>query len=233
MKTQLIVSCEHGGNRVPTRYADLFHGCRRVLASHRGYDPGSLELGRTLARRLHAPLYASTTTRLLVELNRSVGHARLFSEFTAALDKSRQRQLLSQHYYPHRNRVEAAIASCTAGSEFALHLSVHTFTPQLNGQIRHADIGLLYDPLRVGEKQICHHWRRCLLEVRGDLRLRRNYPYLGKADGFTTHLRRQFTVDQYAGIELEVNQQWLRNRKSWQQLVNDITQSLAMVLAAV
>ena len=32
-----------------------------------------------------------------------------------------------------------------------------------------------------------------------------NYPYLGKADGFTTSLRQEFQ-ERYIGIELELNQ---------------------------
>ena len=38
-----------------------------------------------------------------------------------------------------------------------------------------------------------------------ELSVRFNYPYLGKADGFPTYLRKLFP-DNYSGIELEVNQ---------------------------
>jgi len=37
------------------------------------------------------------------------------------------------------------------------------------------------------------------------LRVRRNYPYRGAADGLTTHLRRQLGP-RYLGVELEINQ---------------------------
>ncbi len=36
----IVITCEHGGNRVPKLYRELFHGQRRLLESHRGYDPG-------------------------------------------------------------------------------------------------------------------------------------------------------------------------------------------------
>ena len=39
-----------------------------------------------------------------------------------------------------------------------------------------------------------------------ELRVRRNYPYAGKGDGLTSHLRVRFTPGDYVGIELEVNQ---------------------------
>ena len=41
-----LITCEHGGNRIPPRYRDLFAGCEALLQSHRGYDPGALTLAR-------------------------------------------------------------------------------------------------------------------------------------------------------------------------------------------
>ena len=54
---------------------------------------------------------------------------------------------------------------------------------------------------------------RCILKKNlhahlSDQRIRMNYPYLGKADGFTTSLRHQFQ-ERYIGIELELNQELL------------------------
>jgi hypothetical protein len=42
--------------------------------------------------------------------------------------------------------------------------------------------------------------------------VRYNYPYLGKMDGFTTYLRKQF-ISNYIGIELEVNQKYVKENK--------------------
>ena len=39
--------------------------------------------------------------------------------------------------------------------------------------------------------------------------MRYNYPYLGKADGFTTYLRKQFQTH-YLGIEIEINQKYAK-----------------------
>ncbi len=223
---QLVLSCEHGGNRVPPSYARLFRGHGDLLASHRGFDPGSLELGRFLSRRSGVPLYAVTTTRLLIEPNRSLGHPQLFSQFTAPLGTAEKRKLIDHYYLPHRQRVADAISAITQRGIFVLHLALHTFTPQLNGQIRRADIGLLYDPRRRHEKLLSAAWRTRLRDLRSDLRVRRNYPYLGKADGFTTCLRRQFADHLYAGIELEVNQAWLTDRPRWRKLLDVLAESL-------
>ncbi len=227
MPPQLLLTCEHGGNRVPKAYAHWFRDAQAVLNSHRGYDPGSLELAQFLAKRLEAPLFFSTTTRLLVELNRSPGHRALFSEFTRPLDRATRQAILNEYHVPYRRQVEEWIGTTIARGKSVLHVSVHTFTPELNGQVRNADIGLLYDPARVQERNLVHAWRMALRRLCRDLRVRRNYPYLGKADGFTTHLRRLWGDEQYAGIELEVNQRWPRKPKAdWRWLQEALAESL-------
>ena len=45
-----LITCEHGGNRVPSPYLRLFDGNRRVLRSDRAFDPGSLPLATRFAR---------------------------------------------------------------------------------------------------------------------------------------------------------------------------------------
>src|SRR5688572_18373600 len=68
-RRRLLVSCEHGGNRVPAAYAPLFADAADVLATHRGYDLGALEVARAFGRRLGVTPVTATTTRLVVDLN--------------------------------------------------------------------------------------------------------------------------------------------------------------------
>ena len=87
-----------------------------------------------------------------------------------------------------------------------LHISSHSFTPELNGEVRNADIGLLYDPRRIGERRFCELWKVAFAAAAPALRVRRNYPYAGKNDGFTALLRKRHGPNDYVGIELEINQ---------------------------
>ena len=87
-----------------------------------------------------------------------------------------------------------------------LHLAVHSFTPRWQGRLRRCDIGLLYDPRRKAERTLCRHWQELLQAHAPELRVRRNYPYRGAADGLTTYLRRKLPARAYLGIELELNQ---------------------------
>lgn len=202
---RVVVTCEHGGARIPPRYREAFAGAEEVLASHRGWDRGALALARRLALELDAPLIASTTSRLLVDLNRSEQHPRHLSEYTRGLDEDTRREVVDRYYRPYRTAVLDTVRSAAEDCG-VIHLSVHSFTPVLAGRVRDVDLGLLYDPRRPFERALCEAWARAL---RGELpafRVRRNAPYRGDSDGFTTALRRVFGAGAYRGIEVELNQ---------------------------
>lgn len=160
------------------------------------------------------------TTRLLVEVNRSIDHPRLFSEFCRPSDPAERDELLARCYTPHRERVIAAVAEAARGGRLVLHVGVHSFVPRLGGKTRNSDVGLLYDPARALERNLCLRWQRALQrDGAGDAgasglrpRVRRNYPYRGAADGLTTTLRRLFPPSRYLGIELEISQARLIGR---------------------
>jgi predicted N-formylglutamate amidohydrolase len=201
-----VVTCEHGGNRIPAAYRALFRGHAALLATHRGYDPGALLMARDLARALRAPLVTSTVSRLLVDLNRSVGHPQLFSVMTLGTPAATRSAIVAGHYLPYREEVERIVARAVARGRRVIHVSSHSFTPELHGKVRRADVGLLYDPGRRGEARLCARWKATLAHRAPELRVRRNYPYAGKGDGLTSYLRRQFPPAAYVGVELEVNQ---------------------------
>lgn len=201
-----LISCEHGGNRIPASCRSLFDGYEALLKTHRGYDPGALLMARELARSFAAPLVTSTVSRLLVDLNRSLGHPQLFSQATRHAPATQRTQIIEQHYLPYRQRVEHLVRQSVSLGRRIVHISSHSFTPVLDGKVRRADVGLLYDPGRDGESQICARWKTTLAASAPDLRVRRNYPYAGQGDGLTSYLRQRFKSDAYVGIELEVNQ---------------------------
>jgi predicted N-formylglutamate amidohydrolase len=227
----LLISCEHGGNAVPPLQAPLFAGLGELLASHRGFDLGALSTARALARATGAPLFAATTTRLLVDLNRSIGNPGLFSNLTKELPKKTRREILARHYHPHREAVTVAVAALLDAGKTVLHVASHSFTPRLAGVTRHCDVALLYDPRRTAEKAFCQAWLRELACLDSDLLLRRNYPYRGVSDGLATHLRRRFG-ERYLGVELEVNQRFARGSGEALSSVNDhLTDALLRALS--
>ena len=225
--TAFIISCEHGGNTVPADYAPLFLGHEALLQTHRGWDLGALVLARQLAAAVSAPLFAATTTRLLIDLNRSIGHRQLYSEVTRSLPLATRRHIVAVHYQPYRDAVEGEVARLIAAGQRVVHIASHSFTPQLHGVVRRADVGWLYDPRRAGEGAFALQWLTAFGRLRPDLTLRRNYPYQGKGDGLTALLRKRHPASQYLGMELEVNQHFFTaGGAAWTALCAGVTRAL-------
>jgi len=211
-----IITCEHGGNRIPAAYRTLFRGQKPLLDSHRGYDAGALAVARSLAHALDAPMLVSTTSRLLIDLNRPAGHPHLFSAITRNLPTALRAKIAGQYHEPYWSALEQFVRQSMASGRRTIHVASHSFTPELNGQARCADIGLLYDPGRTAETDLCARWKAALVECDSELRVRRNYPYRGKAAGLTAWMRRCFPADAYVGVELEVNQRLsLESDRCW------------------
>jgi predicted N-formylglutamate amidohydrolase len=208
MPGTIIITCEHGGNQVPVRYRSLFPD--DVLASHRGWDPGALDVAVAISEALEVPCFAHQTTRLLVEANRSLGSHQLFSEFSNALGDEDKQLILDKYYFPYRLRVENAVA---LAAKPVFHFSIHSFTPVLNGTVRTTDVGILFDPARAIELQAAQTIHNLLTRELPDLRMDFNEPYKGVDDGFTTYLRTRFAEDEYCGIEVEVNQKHVWNEQ--------------------
>ena len=126
------------------------------------------------------------------------------------LSRAEHERILALHYRPYRGKVETSVARGVVAGRRVVHISSHSFTPALDGELRNADVGLLYDPARRGERALCEAWSSALARRIAPLRVRRNYPYQGRNDGLTSHLRRRFAPAHYVGVELEVNQKHVR-----------------------
>jgi len=206
-----IITCEHGSNEIPPAWQSHFRTAGEALAGHEGYDHGALQIARVLADRLHGELYCTTISRLLVDCNRSLRHPRLFSRYTRGLSWREKQEILAEYYMPYRIDTEQAVYRAMGRGGRVLHISVHTFAPRVQGKSRNNDIGLLYDPARKPEKDFCLAWQQRLKDIRPELKVRRNYPYLGKTDGLATAFRKKYGARRYLGVELELNQRLFMN----------------------
>ncbi|MCV9389377.1 N-formylglutamate amidohydrolase [Reichenbachiella ulvae] len=204
---RFVVSCEHATNDVPEKYKKLFEGAEEVLQSHRGWDPGALEMTLDLAERLEVQPHLYPYTRLLIEPNRSLGSPQLFSEYSIDLSEEEKQWLVANYYQPYRNRIEEEIEKHIQDGYQVIHLSMHSFTPVWKGKEREVEIGLLFDDQRSSEKHFCERWLEQLQSSCNHTAIP-NEPYHGADDGLTTYLRTRFSVEAYLGIEIEVSQKF-------------------------
>ncbi|MFA5985094.1 MAG: N-formylglutamate amidohydrolase [Methylococcaceae bacterium] len=227
----LVITCEHGGNRIPKPYTEFFKDSQDLLASHRGFDPGALSMAKDLAATFAAPLVSATVSRLLVDLNRSVGHPYLHYKAISKQQGLRD-SIVKRYYQPYRSQAEHRVRQAIADHGRVIHLSSHSFTPELYGKVRKADIGLLYDPLRPYEVALCQQWKLALNACAPELNVRLNSPYKGYGDGLTTWFRQRLSAETYVGIELEINQKHIfKAGRYWPTLRKVIVESLVMALA--
>jgi predicted N-formylglutamate amidohydrolase len=206
----LIVSCEHGGNQVPSPYRS--HFSKKFLETHRGYDPGALAVARDIAKATGAPLFYSTISRLLVELNRPLGHPQLFFR---DFPKATKDLLLRRYYLPYWK----AVGKAARRGGRVIHLSVHSFTPRMRGETRKVDVGLLFDPARPAEAGFCKRRHEELHRLSPRLRVRDNEPYPGVFPSLVDALRHELGPRRYVGIQIEVNQKFPRgDARRWRKL---------------
>ena len=224
-----IVTCEHAGNIVPNDIKSFIRIPGKILKSHWGYDKGAYEIFKHFSNLSSADLY-SRVSRLVIDLNRSLQHQKLFSEYSRLLPDNNKLKLIKSFYQPYRFSVENTINNFFREGFKVIHISVHTFTPVLNGMKRNTDAGLLYDPHREAEKGFAKQWKYFLNQKAENLIVRFNYPYKGISDGFTKYLRTRFTGEQYIGIELEVNQKFTRKTRTLNKTIKILSQSLEIVL---
>jgi len=190
-------------------------------------------MARAFAKAFGAPLVISTVSRLVVDLNRSLGNPRVFSGATRDAPANLRAAIVEQHYRPYRIQVERLVGQSVSHGRRVIHISSHSFTAELDGKARRAVVGLLYHPGRAGEALLCDRWKASLAAFAPELRVRRNYPYAGKGDGLTAHLRRCFPPSAYVGIELEVNQNIvLAAGRRWTALRGVLVDSLRTACAA-
>ncbi len=229
----LVLTCEHGGHQIPPAYrSSLTPQEKQALPTHRGWDQGALTVALHLQKHLHSPLFAAMTSRLLVDLNRSAHHPSCLGASFRGLDAAAKESLLETYYHPYREAVEACIRQLLLARDTAVfHLAVHSFTPELAGEVRTADLAWLYDPARASERKWADVLVPSFRQSLPTLRTRRNYPYQGKSDGFTRYLRQTFPVSRYAGFELEINQSLLSTVRSQTALAKALLPLLSPLFA--
>jgi len=202
---QWLITCEHAGNDLPDWIVNNFAGHSDILSTHWAIDAGAVKTYRVLEERLAHCSLINTMCRLVIDFNRDLQHPDLFSRFSENISQESKDALLQKFYMPYVKRMQTFVRKERNKGNIVVHISVHSFTPELNGIVRESDIGLLFDPKRPQEKTFVDVCFKHLSHVFPEFKLTENYPFLGYTGGQTTVCRGMFP-DDYLGIELEINQ---------------------------
>ncbi|HEY6878905.1 MAG TPA: N-formylglutamate amidohydrolase [Polyangiales bacterium] len=197
-----FLTCEHASLRLPEPWQwperDL-----RLVGTHWSYDLGAREVTLELARALHASAVLSRFSRLLVDPNRDEGHPDAFraeadgepvllNTNLAAEDRARR---IERYHRPFHVEVDQALAAVDAPMLF----SIHSFTPNYQGELRAVEIGVLFNH----EERLAHQLGAILSEEFE--RVAYNEPWSGRA-GLIYSAERHSGRHGRLALELEVRQ---------------------------
>lgn len=226
--TRWVLSCEHGGYALPREYGTLGLA-REDLRDHIGWDIGAAAVMRETARRLGAPSVASKYSRLLVDCNRDAHEDSLIPTSSDGrqvpgnqrLSKLERRRRIALYHEPYHQRLDRMIARARRSSEAGSVqlLSVHSFTPAMDGRARPFDIGVLFDD----HERLARRFGLALKE-RG-LRVRYNQPYSG-IDGLIFAARRHGRAHGIPYVELEINNVLLRNEVDCRRIARELVAAI-------
>ncbi len=179
-----LVTCDHAANTVP---APVNGGSLGIapedMARHIAFDPGAAGVTLGLAELLDAPAILSNFSRLVIDPNRGEDDPTLLMKLydgtivpaNRHADAAEKGRRLDAYYRPY-HKAQARLA---ARQDNTVLLSIHSYTPQLNGRpIRPWHVGILHGrDARLAVPLI----RR--LEAEPDLCVGENEPYGGHLDG--------------------------------------------------
>jgi predicted N-formylglutamate amidohydrolase len=202
----LVLTCEHASCAIPVEYDNLGLD-EEDLREHIGWDIGARAVTEALARQFDAPAVLAGVSRLVIDCNRDLAdHDLIVAEShgvrvpgNARIDAAERERRISEFYVPYH----ASIDNVMAQQPGALLLSVHSFTPSLNGRERRFDVGVLFDAFATEAEQVGEALSK------SGLRVRYNEPYSG-LDGLIFSARTHGMRHDVRYLELELNNRLLR-----------------------
>jgi predicted N-formylglutamate amidohydrolase len=146
-RSSAVLVCDHASNRVPRQLGSL--GLNAVqLADHIGWDPGAADVARRLSALLDAPLVLSGYSRLVIDCNRPLRSAESIAEQSGGvsvpgnhgLSPLERESRINALFRPYHDAIDRLLDGRTRRP--SLLLSIHSFTPVLNGRPRPWHIGV-------------------------------------------------------------------------------------------
>ena len=178
----VLVVCEHASNVMPVEFGNLGLD-QDALHSHVAWDPGALPVAEELARALNGVLIAGAASRLLFDCNRPPEAADAMPARSEVFDipgnadlTAEQRAERVRRFHDPFNR---AMTQLLDQRPFEVMVTIHSFTPNYNGQRRAVEIGVLHD----SDSRFADAMLSCAAK-HTDMVVRRNDPY-GPQHGVT------------------------------------------------
>ena len=183
----VLLVCDHASNRVPQELGGM--GLKQdQLGQHIGWDIGAAEVTRELSGLLRSTAVMSGVSRLVIDCNRPLDDSTSIpAESDGVIVPANQRVASEEKqrraatwFHPYHRAIQTHLERLERTHRVATLISVHSFTPVMNGCQRPWPVGVLWDrDSRLAPPVIEALARRGYLV--GD-----NEPYSGRGGAFTT-----------------------------------------------
>ncbi|MGE5548618.1 MAG: N-formylglutamate amidohydrolase [Solirubrobacterales bacterium] len=228
---RVLIVCDHASAAIPARYGDLGVAAESRLA-HVAWDIGAAEVTRGLARRFNCPAVLAGISRLVIDCNRQPGDPTSIPGASCTVDvpgncgiDDAEADLRAERWFwPYHHEIGTVLAHLLRHGLPPAMISIHSFTPNMNGSLRPWHVGVLWnrDP-RMAQPVLER------LSARDGLVVGDNQPYSGREINYT--------LDTHAGaaglphVSFEIRQDLVADAQGVAEWVDILADALAPVLA--
>ena len=169
-RSPFLLICDHASNVIPQSLGQLGLNDTRVLKEHVAIDIGARDITAYLADKMDVPAVVAGFSRLVIDVNRDPDHDKSIPAISDnihvpgnhSLNTQDSNARISEIYAPYHRCIAECIDTIKARNVTPFVISIHSFTPEMKGEERLTDIGVLWDSNReIAQKMIAdlrkHH----------------------------------------------------------------------------
>lgn len=228
---KVLIICDHASPLIPAR----LHGlglAEEVRYAHVAWDIGAAEVTRRLARRLGCPAVLAGISRLVIDCNRQPGDPTSIPVCSCGvpvpgnmgIDDVEADARAEAWFWPYHHEIGTRLAHLFRHGAAPAMISIHSFTPCLDGVARPWHVGVLWnrDPRMAGPVLAG-------LRAKPGLVVGDNQPYSGREINYS--------LDTHAGaaglphVSFEIRQDLIADKAGCERWADLLAEVLEPVLA--
>lgn len=226
-----LLICDHAGVLIPESLYDLGIQAENRYR-HIAWDIGIGKVGEKLAALLGSTLVMQNYSRLVIDCNRCLDHPTLIVETSdhvlipgnQNLTQDKREERIRSIYRPYHDCIESCIEKRGKKRQQTVLISLHSFTPEMDGYKRPWHVGVLHDAYS-GFSLVFKKW------------LEESYPYpVGDNEPYVLSEKNDYSVPFHAFcrampyLELEIRQDLITTEKQQQEWAERLAVLLPQVL---
>ena len=224
----LLLVCDHASSIIPSRLHQLGLS-KDVQSLHIAYDIGASQVAQYISKELNAPLVLARYSRLVIDLNRPLGHIDSIPKIVDNIEIPGNHGLSKIHrsyrekniFEPYHKMIQHILSKQMRRPLPQAFVSIHSFSPTFGKKPRPWDIGILWKH----DKRLAIPLIEALTNL--DLVVGNNEPYSGHDLAYTVEQHGEKNA--IASCALEINQSHISDCSGieyWGKLLSSVITSV-------